>query len=195
MNPQLSSWVPTLVAIPLVGFVLYRRLRRTFGRQRVTPKRMALRMVLLCVVCTLLLVRSSVTTASLGAAAAGLVLGVGLAMVGLAHTKIEAIAESKFYIPNKWIGLAVTALFHGRLAARLFTVSERATQVPSGVSPYAGLQQSPLTLGLFFLLAGYYVTYYAGVLRKAGALSVPVPAAEISPTTPRRGPDCSRSGH
>jgi hypothetical protein len=177
VNPQFSSWLPTLVAVPLVGFLLYRRLRRTFGRQLVAPRRMALRMVLLCVVCVLLLVRSSVTTISLGAAVAGLALGVALAMVGLMHTKVEATAESKFYTPNKWIGLAVTALFLGRLAGRLFTVSERATQVASGVSPYAGLQQSPLTLGLFFLLAGYYVTYYAGVLRKAAALGAPSAAS------------------
>jgi cytochrome b561 len=159
--------------------MLYRRLRRTFGRQPVTPKRMALRMVLLSVVCILLLVRSSFTTTSLGATAAGLVFGVILAMVGLMHTKVEAIAESKFYTPNKWIGLAVTALFLGRLAGRLFTVSERATQVASGASPYAGLQQSPLTLGLFFLLAGYYVTYYASVLRKAAALGAPSQASAV----------------
>jgi hypothetical protein len=170
--------LPTLVAVPLVGFLLYRRLRWSFGRQTVTPKRMALRMVLLCVVCTLLLVRSPVTTTSLGAAA-GLVLGVALAMVGLIHTKVEAIAEGKFYTPNKWIGLAVTALFLGRLAGRLFAVSERATQVASGVSAYAGLQQSPLTLGLFFLLAGYYVTYYAGVLRKAALLRIPSQASSV----------------
>jgi hypothetical protein len=171
--------LPTLVAVPLVGFMLYRRLRRTFGRQPVTPRRMALRMVLLSVVCILLLVRSSFMTTSLGAAAAGLVLGVALAMVGLMHTKVEATAESEFYTPNKWIGLAVTALFLGRLAGRLFAVSERATQVASGVSAYAGLQQSPLTLGLFFLLAGYYVTYYAGVLRKAALLRIPSQASSV----------------
>jgi hypothetical protein len=44
VNPQLSSWLPSLVAVPLVGFMLYRRLRRTFGRQPVAPRRMALRM-------------------------------------------------------------------------------------------------------------------------------------------------------
>jgi hypothetical protein len=173
VNPQLSSWGPTLIAIPLVGFMLYRRLRRTFGRQPFTPRRMALRMVLLSGVCVLLLVGSPVTTVSLAAAAAGLALGVGLAMVGLMHTHVEATVEGKFYTPNKWIGLAVTALFLGRLAGRLFTLSERATQVASGASPFSGVQRSPFTLGLFFLLAGYYVTYYAGVLRKARTLTAP----------------------
>jgi hypothetical protein len=176
VNPQLSSWLPTLVAVPLVGFMLYRRLRRTFGRQPFTPKRMVFRMILLSAVCVLLLVGTPATTASLGAAAAGLVLGVALAMVGLMHTHVEATAEGKFYTPNKWIGLVVTALFVGRLAGRLFTISERATQLASGASPFAGVQRSPVTLGLFFLLAGYYVTYYAGVLRKAPAPAVPAPS-------------------
>jgi hypothetical protein len=36
------------------------------------------------------------------------------------------------------------------------------------------------TLGLFFLLAGYYVTYYAGVLRKAAVLGAPSPAPRLS---------------
>jgi hypothetical protein len=96
VNPQLSSWLPTLVAVPLVGFMLYRRLRRTFGRQPVTQKRMALRIVLLCAVCILLIIGSSATTASLGAAAAGLMLGVALAMVGLTHTEVESTAEGNF---------------------------------------------------------------------------------------------------
>jgi hypothetical protein len=179
VNPQLSSWLPTLVAVPLVGFVLYRRLRRTFGRQSVTPKRMALRMALLFAVCVLLFVQASATAASLGAAAAGLVLGVALATVGLMHTRVESTADGKFYTPNKWIGLAVTALFLGRLAGRLFTISERAAQV-SGTSPFPGIQGSRLTLGLFFLLAGYYVTYYAGVLKKTTGLDVPSQASRLS---------------
>jgi hypothetical protein len=181
VNPQLSSWLPTLVAVPLVGFILYRRLRRTFGRQSVTPKRMALRMTLLFGLCILLLVRSSATTASLGAASVGLVLGLALAMVGLMHTHVEATAEGKFYTPNKWIGLGVTALVLGRLAGRLFTVSEHATQVAPGTSPFAGIQRSPLTLGLFFLLAGYYVTYYAGVLKKTAVLAAPVKGPGLGP--------------
>jgi len=187
VNPQISTWLPTLIAIPLVGWVLYRRLRRTFGRQPVTPKRMALRMVLLFAVCILLLLRPPATAAILGVAAAGLVLGVALAVVGLIHTKVESTADGRFYIPNKWTGLAVTALFLGRLVGRLLTVSERAAQTP-GTSPLAGVERTPLTLGLFFLFAGYYVTYYSGVLKKAGALGAAHEAtSRLKPPLDARG--------
>ncbi len=180
MSPQVSSWLPTVIAVPLVAFALYRRLRRSFGRQPVTPKRMTARIVLLCVVSVVLLMGSSPTSTSLGAASAGLVLGVALAVVGLRLTTFEVTAAGKFYVPNKWIGLAVTALFLGRLAGRLFTLSERATQAAAGTSPLAGIQRSPLTLGLFFLLAGYYTAYYAGVLKKAGELGGPPVTSSLS---------------
>lgn len=173
VTSPLSTWLPTLVAVPLIGFALYRRLKRTFGRQRVAPRTMALRMALLSTISAVLLVVWSPTSAGLAAALAGLALGICLAMVGLAHTRFEITAEGKFYVPNRWIGSVVTALFLGRLAGRLFTISERTAQVTAGASPFAGLQRSPLTLGFFFLLAGYYVSYYAGVLAKAAKLAMP----------------------
>ena len=100
----MPTWLPTLIFVPLIGFGLYRRFRRTFGRQLVAPRRMLVRMVLLSVVSTLLLVTSSPTPTSLAAAVAGLVGGVILAMVGLGLTKFEATHEGRFYVPNGWIG-------------------------------------------------------------------------------------------
>jgi len=168
VNPSHSSWLPTLIFVPVIGLLLYRRLKGSFGRQKVTPPRMAVRMVLLSAISLLLLVTSPRAAVSYGAGAAGLVLGIVLALIGLAHTTFESSPEGKFYVPNKWLGLLVTALFLGRLAARLFTFSERASEVAAGGAPFDGMQRSPLTLGLFLLLAGYYVTYYAGVMKKAG---------------------------
>jgi hypothetical protein len=184
----MPTWLPTLIFVPLIGFGLYRRFRRTFGRQLVTPRRMIARIVLLSAVCTLLLVTSSPTPTVLAAAAAGLGGGLVLAVVGLGLTKFEQTNEGRFYVPNGWIGIAVTALFLGRLAGRLLAMPERIATAHAGASPMSGLQRSPATLGLFFLLAGYYVTYYAGVLRKAatlGASPSPPPAQRPSTTTRR----------
>jgi hypothetical protein len=162
------SLLPTLIFVPLVGFALYRRFKRTFGRQPLAPKRMIARAVFLGAVCVLLLVTSPHTREGLGAAAAGMFLGTILAVVGVRLTKIERTGEGTFYVPNGWIGLALTVLFVSRLAGRLFVLFERAPagQVPQ--PPLAAVQRSPLTMGLFFLLAGYYVVYYAALLRAAG---------------------------
>src|ERR1700722_6674040 len=54
MQPDFSKIGPFLMAA-LVVFAVYRRLRRTFGRQVLSPSRMIVRIVLLAVVgCTLL---------------------------------------------------------------------------------------------------------------------------------------------
>jgi hypothetical protein len=59
-------------------------------------------------------------------------------------------------------------LFLGRLAARMLTVFQAASAAHAGeVAASPALQRSPLTLGLFFLLAAYYVVYYVSLLRAA----------------------------
>jgi hypothetical protein len=166
VSPTVSSWLPTLIFVPLVGFALYRRLKRTFGRQAITPRRMVLRMVLLTIVCILFLAWLP-TLAGAGAATAGAIIGVLLARLGIAHTTFETTPEGKFYTSDPRIGLVVTALFLGRLAARLVTVYQSAALAAPGQAPIPSMQRSPLTLGLFFLLAAYYVTYYGAVLMRS----------------------------
>src|SRR5262249_11865835 len=151
------SWLPTLILLPLVGFGLYRRFKRTFGRQPLARTKMIARAIFIGAVCILLLVTSPPTREGLGSAAAGLFLGTILAVVGVRLTKIERTGEGTFYVPNGWIGLALTALFVSRLAGRLFVLYQRAPSAEVAQPPVAAVQRSPLTMGLFFLLAGYYV--------------------------------------
>jgi hypothetical protein len=167
MPPGLVS---TLVFVPLVGYGLYRRLRRSFGRQPIGPRRMIARIVLLCAVCVVFLALSPSEPAFL-AAGAGLGVGAVLALVGLRHTTFEATPEGRFYVPNKWLGLVVTALFLGRLAARMVTVSQQTAADPAAHG-FAPPPPTPLTFGLLYLMATYYVAYYAGVLIKARSLKV-----------------------
>jgi hypothetical protein len=37
------------------------------------------------------------------------------------------------------------------------------------MNPFAAFQRSPLTLAIFALLIGYYVTYYSGILLRSTA--------------------------
>jgi hypothetical protein len=116
------------------------------------------------------------TANGFAAAAIGTTLGVVLATYGLKHTTYDVTAGTG-YTPSPWIGLIVTAVFLGRFAARMFSVYEARALSPSG-SPAPSFQRSPLTLGIFFLMASYYTAYYAGVLRKAptmGATAEPSP--------------------
>ena len=174
MDPKLLT--PILIAALLI-WAIVRRLRRTFGRQPVQPARIWLRIGILTIAGGLI-AASSVTRGAemLAALAAGLACGAALAYIGLRHTRFEVTPEGRFYTPHTYIGLAVTLLFLGRLAYRFLYLGGGANGMfapdPNAAAAY---QRSPLTLGIFGVLIGYYLLFYAGVLRKTRAQEAPVP--------------------
>jgi hypothetical protein len=158
-----------LVMAPLIVLILYRRIRRNFGRQPVRPKRTWTR-VAVFVVLTLMIGLASLRDQRLAEGlAAGLLGGVALGLVGLKLTRFEITATGDFYTPDPWIGLALTALLIGRLIYRFMVVypaMQTATHVTAADhgNAFAAYQRSPLTMAVFGLLFGYYIAYYAGVL-------------------------------
>jgi hypothetical protein len=169
LSPTASTLLPTLLLVPLVGFALYRRLKGSFGRQPLIASRMIVRIVLFAAICAFFLASSPLPSAVL-AAGVGLTAGVGLAFVGLRHTTVERTAKGSFYTPNKWLGLVVTALFVGRLGARLIPTLAAGAGAGAGVGDGRPPAATPLTFGLLYLMAGYYVAYYVGVLLRERAL-------------------------
>jgi hypothetical protein len=157
---------PLLVAA-LVVFMVYRRLRRTFGRQLLSPKRMAIRMVLLAVVgssVAYVVLRAGLnSTAFLGAMTAGIVAGAALGVWGANRTRFEYFRGALNYVPHTYTGIAVSLLFLGRLAYRLVELYGHGRSTPPPGSPI----RSPFTVGVLFVLVGYYVCYYGLVLRKS----------------------------
>jgi hypothetical protein len=167
VSPEVRSWLPTLIFAPVMGLVLYRRLRRSFGRQKLERNRLVLRMVLFGVI-GVVLIATAHTPIGLLAGGVGLLLGLALGAVGLRHTQFETTAEGHFYTPHTYVGLAVTALLLGRVASRFFTLYQLQA---SGTAAPGDFQRSPLTFGIIFLMVGYYGFYYGGILQKLkGAL-------------------------
>ena len=163
---------PFLIAI-LVVFAIYRRLRRSFGQQPLRPVRMQVRIVLLLVIGCLLLPPALRSAAFMSAVLAGIVAGVALAMWGAARTRYLRVSGQLYYVPHTYTGIAVSLLFLGRLVYRLLQVygSTHATHAVADTADQgfaaASMLQSPLTLGLYFVLMGYYVCYYSMVLWKS----------------------------
>ncbi|MEO7062181.1 MAG: DUF1453 domain-containing protein [Dokdonella sp.] len=168
----LQTLAPAAFAVLVVTALYVRRMRRLFGRQRVQPARMKFRIVFLLLVGALLLLRG-MAHADIAAAAmaVGLAAGCALALFGLKLTRFETTSEGRFYTPHGGIGLALSALLIGRLAYRLIVLWPQLQAAHgAGADPFSSFQRSPLTLAMFGLLIGYYVAYYAGVLRRsAGA--------------------------
>ena len=165
----IPSNTPTLVFLamtPLIAWRLYSRVRRMVGRQKSSAPR---HWVTVCLFPLLILLLGGMAAMhegallTLAAMAAGLACGVGLALYGLKLTRFEATPEGFFYTPNAHIGIALSALFIGRILYRF--VSLYLTGFPVGGPPADGFVNSPLTLAIFGMLAGYYVAYAAGVLR------------------------------
>ena len=178
MDPKLIT--PLLIGA-LVIFSVYRRMRRTFGRQTVSEGSMWTRIVILTVVGALFAYGAVRSLTTLEALLGGVVGGAVLGYLGLKHTQFEVTAEGRFYTPHTYIGLIVTALFVGRIVYRLLIVYPTiASPAAQAVAPNGNLgtayQNSPMTAATFGLLIAYYVLYYLGVMQKTRTLSQGGPA-------------------
>jgi hypothetical protein len=160
----------TALFTALVVVVLYKRLRRSVGRQRIEPPRLVLRIVIfgsLAVLITSLLLISSWPVLGVG------VLGAGLGWLAVRLTTFERDVNGSYYTPNGLIGITVFALFLGRIVYRLVTIGPilgAGNSDQNSLLGYLDRQDGPpITLAMFFLLVVFYVTYYGGVLIRSRA--------------------------
>lgn len=163
MAPNLL--MPALLS-PLLAFMVWRRVRRQFGRQPVRRGRMLARVATLGVVAALLALSGLRDARLLEGLAGGLLGGIALGLLGLRLTRFErGVDGSDTYLPSPWIGAAVTAMLVGRLAWRFLVLMPQAGSAGAMPAPGApNLASSPLTLLVVGLMVGYYVSYYAGLL-------------------------------
>jgi hypothetical protein len=155
---------PYLIAA-LIMWGLYRRMRRSFGRQRVRDGFMWFRIGILVLAAVFIGVQVAREVDVLGILAAGIACGAVLGYFGLRHTKFEVTSEGRFYTPHTYIGLAVSALFIGRLLYRfLGSYNGLVPPATTGQDLASIYRHNPLTLAIIGALLGYYVLYYAGVL-------------------------------
>ncbi|HEX4153770.1 MAG TPA: hypothetical protein VHY75_16305 [Steroidobacteraceae bacterium] len=170
----------------LAGWMIYRRFRRNFGRQLLRPRRIAVRMLLLVLLTVSLLPAALRAGAYLRAEAMGAAVGVALALWGASRTRFVKDGDRLFYIPHSYTGVAVSALVLARLVYRLVELySAGGLPVPGTEPPdvRGAMVKTPLTLGLLFVLTGYYLCYYGRVLWKSRRLT----AADIEASAPPEG--------
>jgi NhaP-type Na+/H+ or K+/H+ antiporter len=154
----MTTPVGTILFGGLIAWGIYRRVRRNIGRQPLRPRRLIVSLVVFSLVSVLLFSLSLPFPKMLLGIGGGILLGALLGFVGLRLTKFETTEQGHFYTPNTHIGVALSLLFVGRMLYRIWLVG--------GPSPAPGqpqLFQSPLTLFIFGLIAGYYLVYYIGL--------------------------------
>lgn len=159
---------------PLVLFAIYRRVRRNFGRQPLRSARLAVRVAIFAVVAVLLLV-PGVMGLHLGlGSVAGLLGGVLLGLYGLHLTKVDDVPEGRFYTPNRYLGVALTALLVGRLVYRFFIITPMiggAAVAAQDPATMLAVHRSALTLAIAGLLVGYYLAFYGALLWRVHGFS------------------------
>ena len=159
LNP---STVTLLVSLPLIGWRIYARFRRMVGRQRLSKVRPWITLAIFPELILLLAFAATSHVERLGLLAAGLLVGALLGVFGIDQTRFEPTPQGLFYTPNAHLGIALSLLLVGRIVYRFFEIYGLDPTVPHSMDDFA---RSPLTLALFGLLAGYYVTYAIGLLR------------------------------
>ncbi len=167
MDPRLVT--PYLIAAVIVWGV-YRRMRRSFGRQRVRDGFMWFRIGILTLVAVFIGVQIAHDINVLGILLAGIACGAVLGYFGLRHTKFEVTAQGRFYTPHTYLGLAVTALFLARLLYRFLGMyNGLVPPADTGQDLAVIYRHNPFTLAVIGAVVGYYVMYYAGVLQRTRA--------------------------
>jgi hypothetical protein len=151
---------PMMVLLAL-GLIVFRRVRRQFGRQAFTPKRQVARLVVLAIVMAVLLVAAFMQPAFALPIGAGLAIGALIAAVNLRLTRFEWTPAGDYYYPHPFVGAVLSLLLVARLMYRYQQLGGM-TGMDGQPPPLA--QQSPLTFGLLALLVGYYVAYSIGLL-------------------------------
>lgn len=148
-----------------IGWLYYRRIRRSFGRQPWQPRRTIARLALVALVAASL-VGAAVFLPHVGAGIGiGAVLGAALGMFGLKHTHAQVTDGQRYYTPNPWIGGGLSLLLLGRLAWRW---SQGAL---TGGAAQVAQQASPLTLGIAGILIAYSLVYSGGLLLRMRRLA------------------------
>lgn len=150
---------------------------------------MTLRMIVLLVLAATLVPFALRSTQILIADLAGAVAGMALALWGASRTRFLNENGRVYYIPHTYTGIAVSALFLGRLAYRLVQMyasgpGSSGAAPPPAFGPMGGPQATmatPLTGAVFFVLIGYYVCYYGWVLWKSKHIT---PAVLETPAAP-----------
>jgi hypothetical protein len=164
-----AAILPTLtpyLATAGIGWLYYRRIRRSFGRQPWQPKRTIARLVLVTLVAASLIC-AAVFLPHVGVGIGiGAVVGGALGVFALTHTHAQVTDGQRFYTPNPWIGGGLSLLLLGRLVWRW----SQGALTGNGSAQFAQ-QASPLTLGIAATLIAYSLVYTSGLLLRMRKLA------------------------
>lgn len=175
------GWVWVVALVALLGFALYRRGRRLIGHQRFTERRTQFRVGLLVVVIAGLVysyMQRGNPQMVLLSAGAGVAAGVLVALAALRFTQMGRDDKGVWYVPNVYLGIGLIVLLVARYAYEYVVVFPQIRKQAELAAAYGArmpIAQQPMLHGILFLVLGYYLVYYAGILLRARRLQTDTP--------------------
>ena len=151
--PTITTW---LILLPLLAWRLRARYKRLVGRQRTNKYRPWVSIGIYSLLLALLCWMSWGQWGNLATLVAGVGCGSLLSRWAWKKTTLEPTAQGLFYTPHTWLGLALMGLFLARIAYR---VVELMWLHPEATPGLHGFVASPLTMGVFGLMAGHTMGY------------------------------------
>lgn len=158
-----------LVLMALMPLILIQRYRVGSARRPARSWIIGLNLVLTAVSAVLFLAGAAVTAIwvaqAFSGAAAGLLVGLVLGLIGLLLTRWEATHSSLHYTPNRWLVLLVTFAVSGRV---LYGLWRSWTVAAAGLSgaPVVLAFGIPESLAAGGMVIGYSLAYAFGVRRR-----------------------------
>ena len=159
----------------LMGWVYYRRIAGSFGRQPWRPMRAGLRLGLLAIALFFLVLAGFFLPGVGLAVGLGALVGAVLGAFALHYVHAEVVDGQRCYTPNRYIGGALSLLLIGRMLWRLKATGGLAA-IGAGGAAY-GQNASPLTLGIAATLVCFYVVNTAGLFVQMSRLPAPTAPA------------------
>lgn len=157
---MVNAPIVAIALAPLVAWRVYSRIRRLTTRQLSRVWRHRTTLVFFPLLVLALGLGALGHPMALLALSVGLAAGVGLGNIGIRKTSFEQVGDEFYFTPHARIGALVAVLFIGRMAWRAWEWYST-----DGAIAHQDFARSPLTLAVFGVLAGYYMTYAIGLLR------------------------------
>jgi hypothetical protein len=162
MTPSVQHALVTIAILALIAWRMQARVRRIIGRQRLSPLRPWITIVVFPLLVAVLAFAALQQHRVAIYLACGIIVGIVLGVLGLRLTRFDATSEGLYYTPSAHLGIALSALLVCRIAYR-FAVG--GLPYPGAGPAPPGASLTPLTLLLVGTLAGYYTTYAVGLVR------------------------------
>jgi hypothetical protein len=180
-----QAFIYYIVFGALIAWSIYRRTRRSIGRQKLRPRRIIIRLVLFAISACFIILIGVLNPLILLGFGTGIAGGVALGLVGLRLTQFETTEEGHFYTPDTRIGVGISLLLTGRIIYRFAVLKDTNAAVAAGHPPPMG---SPLTFFIAGLTFGYYIVYYIGLFvhthDKTPAATSPASSSPSAPPPP-----------